>query len=258
VPPYQGNKTDVFYSEEFDALVIDGHALLDAIADFDLISSMDYLGDIQAEGTYEFANTLDLEAVYSLDLSRFFVTAGFFPNDLIDSRTGEVDTWADWDGGIINRVNASLYLRRTNDDPAGTPTWSGWQEFVNGTFLGRGFQFKSVLTSSDPAQNILIDQLGYEATFQRRSEQSAGVVTSGAGTYSVTFANRFFTGTSVLGGVNTSLPSVGIVAQNMATGDYFNVTNVTATGFDVTFRNRGGTAVSRDFLWTAVGFGRGA
>ena len=258
VPPYQGNKTDVFYSEEFDALVIDGDALLDAIADFDLISSMDYLGDIQAEGTYEFANTLDLEAVYSLDLSRFFVTAGFFPNDLIDSRTGEVDTWADWDGAIVNRVNASLYLRRTSDDPAGTPTWSGWQEFVNGTFLGRGFQFKSVLTSSDPAQNILIDQLGYEATFQRRSEQSAGVVTSGAGTYSVTFANRFFTGTSVLGGVNTSLPSVGIVAQNMATGDYFNVTNVTATGFDVTFRNNGGTAVSRDFLWTAVGFGRGA
>ena len=257
-PPYQGNKTDVFYSDEFDALVLDGDALLDAIADFDLISSMDYLGAVQPLGTYEFANMLDLGASYALDLSRYFVTAGFFPNDLVDSRTGEVDSWADWDGAIIDKVNAKLYLRRTPDDPAGTPTWSGWQEFANGTFLGRGFQFKAELVSNDPAQNILIDQLGYEATFQRRTEQSVGAVTSGAGTKSVTFDKAFFTGTALLGGLNSSLPSVGIVAQNLATGDYFNVTNVTSSGFDVTFRNSAGTAVSRNFLWSAVGFGKGA
>jgi predicted phage tail protein len=256
-PPYQGSKTDVFYSDEFDALVLDGDALLDAIADFDLISSMDYLGAVQPFGTYNFANTLDLGAPYALDLSRFFVTAGFFPNDLVDSRTANVDDWADFDGGVIDQVNAKLYLRRTSDDPAGTPTWSGWQEFANGTFLGRGFQFKAELISRNTAQNILIDQLGYEATFQRRTEQSAGAVSSGAGTYSVTFGKAFFTGTALLGGLNSSLPSIGIVAQNLATGDYFNVTNVTSTGFDVTFRNSAGTAVSRDFLWTAVGFGKG-
>jgi hypothetical protein len=258
VPPYQGSKTDVFYSDEFDALVLDGDALLDAIPDFDLISSMDYLGAVQPFGTYEFANTLDLGASFALDLSRFFVTAGFFPNDLVDSRTGLVDSWSDWDGAIVDKVNSKLYLRRTSDDPAGTPTWTGWQEFVNGTFLGRGFQFKAELTSDDPAQNILIDQLGYEATFQRRTEQSAGAVTSGAGTYSVAFDKAFFTGTTGLGGLNSSLPSVGIVAQNLATGDYYNVTNVTSSGFDVTFRNSAGTAVSRNFLWTAVGFGKGA
>ena len=43
-PPYQGTKTDVFYSDEFDALVLDGDTLLDAVADFDLIASFDYLG----------------------------------------------------------------------------------------------------------------------------------------------------------------------------------------------------------------------
>jgi hypothetical protein len=30
-PPYQGTKTDVFYSDEFDALVLDGDTLLDSI-----------------------------------------------------------------------------------------------------------------------------------------------------------------------------------------------------------------------------------
>jgi len=256
-PPYQGTKTDVFYSDEFDALVLDGDTLLDAVVDFDLIASFDYLGATEVLGTYQFANAVDLGAVFSLDLSRFFVTAGFFPNDAIDSRTAEVDSWSDWDGGIIDQVNAKLYLRRTPDNPASSPTWSSWQEFVNGTFLGRGFQFKAELSSSNPAQNILIDQLGYEATFQRRTEQSVVALASGAASYAVTFDKPFFTGTSVLGGLNTSLPSIGITAQNLSQGDFFNVTNVTSTGFDVIFKNSAGTAVSRNFLWSAVGFGKG-
>ena len=257
-PPFQGATTNTFYSEDLDALALDADGLFDDIPDFDSLTTLDFYGSIEAMGTYEFANTLDLGASFALDIKRYFVTRGFFPSDLVDSRTGLVDDWSDWDGGVIDKVNAKLLLRRTPDDPAGTPTWSGWQEFANGTFLGRGFQFKAELTSNDPAQSILVDELGYEATLQRRTEQSVGAVTSGAGTKSVTFDKAFFTGTTGLGGTNAYLPSVGIVAQNLATGDYFNVTNVTSSGFDVTFRNSAGTAVSRNFLWSAVGFGKGA
>lgn len=237
-PPFQGSKTNTLYSAGLDALTL--------------------TPDGTASGEYAFVNTLDLGAIYSLDLKRYLVTQGFFPNDLIDSRSGLVDSWADWDGGIADQVNARLLLRRTSDDPSGAPTWSAWQEFVNGTFLGRGFQFKAELNSYDDAQNILIDELGYDATFQRRTEQSVGTVTSGAGTYSVVFDKAFFTGTASLGGAGAYLPSIGIAPQNSATGDYYNVTNVSSSGFDVTFRNSAGAAVSRDFLWTAVGFGKGA
>jgi hypothetical protein len=257
-PPFQGVKTDTFYSDEFDGLVLDGTALLDAIADFDLISAFDYLGDVQPSGEYAFLNTLDLEAVYALDLKRFFVTRGFYPNDLIDSLTANIDTWTDFDGAIIDKVNAKLYMRRTPDDPAAAPTYSAWQEFVNGTFIGRGFQFKAELTSAAIDQNIIIDELGYEATFQRRQEQSAGPVASGAGTATVTYDYPFFAGTATLGGVNVTRPSVGIVAQDMNSGDYFRVTNSTGPSFQVTFFNSSNAAVSRNFLWTAVGYGKGA
>jgi hypothetical protein len=208
-------------------LVLDGTALFDSIADVDLISAFDYLGDVQPSGEYAFLNTLDLEAVYALDLKRFFVTRGFYPNDLIDSLTANIDTWTDFDGAIIDKVNAKLYMRRTPDDPAAAPTYSAWQEFVNGTFIGRGFQFKAELTSAAIDQNIIIDELGYEATFQRRQEQSAGPVASGAGTATVTYDYPFFTGTATLGGLNVTRPSVGIVAQDMNSGDYFRVTNST-------------------------------
>ena len=257
-PPFQGAKTNVLYSEDLDALALDGDGLFDDIVDFDAIATLDFYGAIESSGEYTFASTIDLGAVFSLDLRRYFVTRGFFPSDLLDSRTGDVDAWSDWDGGVIDGVNARLYLRRTPDDPSGTPAWSGWQEFVNGTFLGRAFQFKAELISNDPAESILVDELGYDATFQRRTEQSVGAVSSGAGTKTVNFDKAFFTGVTGLGGSNAYLPSIGIVAQDMNTGDYFRVTSVTNASFNVTFYNSSNVAVSRQFLWSAIGYGKGA
>ena len=112
--------------------------------------------------------------------------------------------------------------------------------------------------SSDPAQDIKVTQLGYTATFQRRTEQSATAISSGAGAKAITFDKPFFTGTSALNGVNSSLPSIGITAQNMASGDYFEVSSVSGTGFTVHFKNSSNASISRNFNYVAVGFGKGA
>jgi predicted phage tail protein len=250
VPPFQGTKTNVFYSSEFDALCLDGTSFIDDIANVDLIPAFDWLGDVQASGTYNFANTFDLGTAFAVDLKRYFVTRGFYPSNLIDSRLELMDLWTDFDGGVIDQVNAKLLLRATNDDPAGTPTWTAWQEFVNGTFNGRAFQFKAELTSTNTSQNILIDALGYEATFQQRQDQSTATIASGAGAKTVAFDKAFYTA----GG--TSLPSVGITAQNMVSGDYFTVGTITGTTFTVTFRNSAGTVVDRNFTYTATGYGK--
>jgi hypothetical protein len=69
-------------------------------------------------------------------------------------------------------------------------------------------------------------------------------ITSGAGTKSITFTNPFKT-------VNYAL---GITAENMATGDFFEISNKTINGFDVIFKNSSGTAVSREFDFIAKGF----
>ena len=85
------------------------------------------------------------------------------------------------------------------------------------------------------------------AEFDRRTEQSESVIASGTGTKSVTFANAFFVGTASLLGSNTKLPAVGITAQNMQSGDYFTVSNVTGTGFDVAFFNSSDAGIDRNF-----------
>ena len=236
--PFSGSKTDTTYNSTYDALILDSDGLT------------------AGTGEYTFADTLDLEAVYSLDLERRLVARGIYPSDTWDSRTANIDTWLDIDGGVVDRVNAEMYVRKTNDDPSGTPTYSAWQPLANGILKGRAFQFKAVLTSNDPAQNILVDELGYKAQFSQRTEQSTSAIASGTSAKAVTFANPFFTGTSGLGGANSALPTIGITPQNMATGDFFELSSISRTGFTVTFKNSSGTIVDRNFNYMATGFGK--
>ena len=256
-PPFQGTKTDCFYSSSLDALTIEAVGKIDDVADFDAIVLIDDSGDIPSLAEYQFANTLDLGAVFSLDLARRFVTEAYFPDALIDARGALIDSWTDFDGPDADSVNAKLYMRSTNDDPSGTPTYSAWREFVNGTFKGRGFQFKTELTSADVGQNISVLQLGYEATFQRRQENSNGAIASGTSTKSITFDKAFFVGTSVLGGANAYLPSIGITVQNLGDLERVNISNVTATGFDIDILHQNNHNVDRNFTYTAVGYGKG-
>ena len=255
-PPFQGTKTDCFYDSSLDGLTIEGSSKIDDVTDFDAIVNFDDSGDILSSAEYAFNNTLDLGGVYSLDLARRFVTEAYFPDDTVDARNALIDTWADFDGPEADAVNAKLYMRSTNDDPSGTPTYGAWREFINGTFAGRGFQFKAELTSSDVGQNILVDELGYQATFQRRQENSNSAIASGTSTKSITFDKAFFTGTATLGGANAFLPSIGITVQNLGAGERVNVSSVTATGFNVDVLDSGGSNVDRNFTFSAVGYGK--
>ena len=256
-PKFQGTKTNVDFDATTNSLNLIGGGNFDDITDFDTLASLDDFGGISPSGTYDFNETLDLGAVFSLDLKHHFLTEGFYPNDLIDSRTANIDTWTDFDGTNANDVNAELLVRVTQDDPSGSPTYTAFQTFVNGVYKGRGFQFRTNLTSNDPAQDIRVSELGYTATLQRRTEQSATAIASGSGVKNITFSHPFFVGTSALLGANSNLPSIGITAQNMATGDFFEVSNVSSTGFSVHFKNSSNASISRNFNFTAVGFGKG-
>jgi len=255
-PPFQGTHSDTYYDSDFDALTLQGTVSFDAVADVDAMVDFDISGPVDNEGSYTFADKLDLGAKFSLDLKRHFVTRGYTPSAEFDA-IADIDAMADWDGGVIPDVDAKLYFRATDDDPAsGGASWSGWKEFINGTFIGRGFDFKTILTSNNTDENIFIDELGYTATLQRRQEQSTGAISSGAGSKTVNFSKSFFTGTGSLGGTNAYLPSIGINVSNLASGDYIEMGTVSSSSFVVTFKNSSNAAVDRSFTWSAVGYGK--
>lgn len=256
--PFQGTHVDTFYSDEYDALTLDGSGLIDSVADFDLIPIVDFLGSIKSLGTYTLLDTIDMGlALDAVEFQRRFVTRGFLPSDTMDGRTALIDTWTDVDGAAVNNVNAELYIRSTNDDPSGSPTYGAWAPFNSGTFKGRGFQFKTELTSKKVDENILVDELGYKIELTPRFDQSTAAIASGTSTKSVTFVKPFFVGTSALLGANSQLPSVGITVQNLGANERFNISNVSSTGFDIDVLDSGGSNVNRNFTYTANGVGRG-
>ena len=268
-PPFAGTKSDCFFSDEVNGLVLGSTETLDDATDFDAIADFDFIGDVDflTGGTYDFAKILDLGAVNPLRLTRHFVTQGFYPNDLIDKRTANVDSWTDFDGATAFDVNAKLLVATTSTAPSNGSSYQDsdftgktFNIFTNGTYLGRGFKFKCELESNDPAQSIEIDQLGYKAELDQRVEQksnlSSGTSASGL---AVTFDQGFFTGaaeTSV--GVDTQKPFIAISQNDLAADERFEITNISGSGFTIKFLNSSDTAINKTFSYTAVGFGRGS
>ena len=238
-PKFQGAKTNVTFDSSVNSLKLTDPAT-------------------NATGEYAFNEVLDLGGVFSLDLKRHIQTESFYSGSLFDSRTALIDTWTDFDGGQATATNCEMLVAVTQDNPSSSPTFTAFQTFVNGAYKGRGFKFKVILNTTDPAQNIKVSELGYTATFQRRTEQSATAIASGSGVKNITFSSPFFTGTSALLGANSNLPSIGITAtDNITSGDYFQVTNISSTGFSVHFKDSSNASINRNFNFSAVGFGKG-
>ena len=251
-PPFAGTKSNTFFFNSVNGLV------LGADSSFN---------NTTAGGTYDFANILDLGSTQPLRLTRHFVTQGFYPTDLIDDRTANIDTWTDFDAATAFDVNAKLLVAVTSAAPSNGSSYQNsdftnktFNTFANGTYVGRGFKFRCELESQDPAQSIEIDQLGYKAQLDRRTEQKSNLTsgTSSSG-LAITFDTSFFTGfsgTSVSAG--SQLPSIGITASNLAANERFEITNISSTGFTIKFIDASSNAINKTFSYTAVGFGRGS
>jgi hypothetical protein len=79
--------------------------------------------------------------------------------DDIDNRTENIDSWADFDGTEGAPADCAVFFRQTDDDPAGTPTWTGWTKLDSAEVEARAFEFKATLTTDDAAYNIEVEEL---------------------------------------------------------------------------------------------------
>ena len=251
---YDAGRGGLTLKFDFDSLALDGN--------FDALDEIDTLGGVKSSGAYAFNSTINLGAVYDLNLTRRLAVEPFNIITAIDYNIAEIDTWGDFDSIDVTDANATVHVRST--ESGSTPalvdantapidewpdfeygsTWSAWRVCTNNLVRGRTFEFKAVLTSDQLNQNLVVTNLGVLAELQQRVAHSA-VITSGTSTYTVTFENAFY-----------QSPAVNITPINLATGDYFNLTSISETGFQLTFYGSGGSPVSRDFTYTAVGYGR--
>ena len=250
-PAFQGTKTNTTFNNSTSALQLTNPAT-------------------NATGEYAFKDILNLGAVFSLDLKRVIRSIGFNIGQdietLIPGPPGIL--WDDYaaldnnfDGAAADEANCQIQVA-TSQSASGS--FGAFNNFANGTFKGHRFKFKLILETTNTAQNMNVQQAGYSAEFQSRTEQNyqtgSGTSTapqqSGTSAKTITFGTPFFVGTSSLGGANAFLPSVGITIQNAQSGDFFTITNLSGTGFTVSIKN-GSSFVDRSFTFSAVGYGKG-
>ena len=243
-PNFTGTFSQSFNSVDEGGITLEADGQIDDITDFDSVTNIDFFGDVVSTGSYIFANTLDLGAKYDVELLANLQMKSINPDDFWDSRSNNIDTWDDIDADDLSETNAELYSRATNDDPSGSPTYGTWEPFANATKRGRGFQFKVEMETGNDSQDPVVQSLGVTVSLQRRTEQQRDI-SSGTSAKAVTFPSAFY-----------STPSITITATNMATGDFFELSSVSRTGFTITFKASGGSIVDRTFDYQAVGHGK--
>lgn len=162
-PSFSGTKSGTVL--DGSVLKLSGSGFWDTVADVDSIANVDGLGGFTGSGTYEFAAGIDLTTVKNVRLVATLAMETIESATLIDSRTELIDDWLDVDGPSAGGVgDAVLEFRQTNDNPAGSPTWSGWRRLaLTADATARAFQFRLTLTVSDPAYNIQVSQLRVKA-----------------------------------------------------------------------------------------------
>ena len=266
VPPFQGDKVDVFYNSEYDGLILDGDRRFDDVVDVDALSDFDFIGNLLSSGRYYFNSVLDLGGVFNVLFERNLSVRGLYPANAIDKRNELIDRWTDFDGALADDTTANVFFRTSNQATTDEELlledadfflledgnkiqmesdidFGPWIPMESGRYSGRQFQFKVELQSFHSDQTPLIEELGYVMQLESRTESSA-TIASGEAAKAVTFTNAFY-----------QEPNVGITAFNLATGDYYEVTSTSRTGFTVTFYNSSNTAVDRNFQYQAVGYG---
>jgi len=243
-PDFDGTLTDTVIVD--DTLRLDSSELFDAASgNFDAETTRFFdsgvaNADFNASGNYLFADVVDIGAKHTVRITATLKQTSDDPDDLFDNRTGLFDSQnSSFDGDTPANSNAHLEIATSDDNS----TFTAFQNFVIGNYTARYYKFRVVLTSTDLASTPVVQEVSISIDMEDRIFSGNDIV-SGAGTKTVTFTNPFKT-------VNYA---VGITGQGMATGDFFLVESKTINGFNVTFKNSGGTAISKTFDFIAKGF----
>lgn len=251
-PTFAGTRDNVVVltDETGDYLALDTVNKFDELAgDFDdALGLFDGgAGDIVPSGTYQFFNSIDLGDKYT---SRVYPTFDVdyldYVNDfdgaagLFDSRAGQFDG----DPDQFDTTSAKLQVRYTDNDPAGTPTWSAWQSFIVGDISARAMQFRVLMTSTSGTATPAVRALAAQIDMPERVQAQSDIAFTG--TTNITFPSAF-----------KDTPAIGIALANLADGERYTITSKSRTGFTITIYD--GLSVSTnsvDLDYVAKGYGK--
>jgi len=248
-PTFAGTKTDVVLITKEDgtpALVLDTEELFDdnTTDDFDDITSHNFDGgtknaNVDTEGFYDFDAPIDIGASFKANVTGGITQSVISRDRLFDNISGNFDVQTGlFDGDAESNCSAELQVATSAD---GT-TYTSFTTFVVGDYSARFFKFRIRMTSTNGSATPEITAASVTIDMEDRIQSENNIV-SGTSAKTVTYPVAF-----------KQAPALAFAIDNMASGDKYDVTSKTATGFVITFQNSGGSTVSRTFDYIAKGF----
>jgi len=248
-PAFTGNKTNV--------VDIDGYLTLNTSTLFDDITGNfnaqegvfdggGKQGQVASSGIYQFSNYLDLGVKYQSRVKVNLETLLLDYADTFDLATGNFDARNgrfDGDPSKFDLTSVSPQVSYTDDDPAGSPTWSAWQNIVVSDISARAIRFRVVLKSKStklaPAVTALV------AKIDMPDRVVSGKDLAYTGSRVITFPVAF-----------KDTPALGIAAV-LASGDRYVISAKSRTGFTITTLTGGSTSTNPTTIdYVAKGYGR--
>lgn len=202
-------------------------------------------GGYVPEGYYYLSGYTDLGGVYS---SRLTAAIDAYAESSSEDVFNRYDFFAVSDvfGGIGNVWDVTAEVSTTNDDPSASPVWSTWAELVAGDVSARAYRFRLVLSSAQPDITPVVSSVKIDVDMADRVI-AGNDIPVGTGGVSIGFSPPY----KVLQGVS-------IAAQGLNTGDYYEISSKSASGFTIVFKDAGGTPVARTLDYVAKGYGSAA
>lgn len=251
-PTFTGTKTDVVLlsDETGPYITLDTSTLFDSITgNFDDADGLFDGGGgnaVASSGTYEFSNYIDLGTKYvsriqaALDVDFLDYANTFDAADgLFDDRAGNFDG----DATQFDTISARTQVSVTDDDPAGTPTWSDWQDFFVGDVAARALRFRAILETTEGNNAPAVRELSVGVDMPDRVESDDDITYTGSQV--ITFPAAF-----------KNVPAIGIAAS-LADGDRYEISSKSRTGFTITTYTGGSVSSNPTTIdYVAKGYGK--
>jgi hypothetical protein len=242
----------VFGGEMINVSAVDGGLRFSGADSIDDWPDMDTVANIDIgasgyarEGIYQFKDKYDLGSVYTSRMTASMKVSGLDLNQTLDNRSN-IDLIENWDNTIDpEKWSVRLQVRTTVDNPADpNADWSPWQHFVIGDYTARGFDFRLVLYSRESGITPIVSDISITIDMPDRviSDQD---IEAGPAVTDVSFDNPF-----------RVRPAIAVSAQNLQTGEYYALSNISKSGFSIQFFDQNGNPILRSFDYLAKGYGR--
>jgi hypothetical protein len=245
-PSFAGTKYQV-YKDDNNAIRLDSGEFFDSGSGlFDSPTTLFDAGvekyDLYSEGYYLFATPLDIGGNYTVRITASLTQSADNLDELFDDGRGALlfdDAPSNFDGDTPTNCSAHLEIATSTDNI----TYTAFRNFIIGDYTGRYFKFRLFLKSFDLASTPVVSAVSVSIDVEDKI-QSGNDIVSGTTTYTVTFTKPFYSDNY----------AVGISAQALATGDYYTLGSKTINGFNIAFKNSGGSGISRTFDYLAKGY----